>query len=258
MGVYIYSIRSVDGSKLFVRGIGGKPVFSVPYKKIEAIVSNIDINRFGSPEIAQKAKEDVGWIVKHVTIHENVIEAAMGISRSSSESGSVESAIPMVFGTMFHTQKKLAEMMKKEYNRFNRTLKELDGKQEWSVKVYVDEAGLKNLLKKKDKSISQEIDALKNLPLGVDYFKELSIEERLKDMVDQEAQKYVEIFFKSIKKFSLNSYEGKILAKDIRGAIGEMILKNVDNFRKNVGKLERKYKIFTFDCTGPWPPYNFI
>jgi hypothetical protein len=260
MGLYLYAIREIGGNKIRARGIDNAQVFSVPYKKIEAIVSNVDSKKFGSKEIAKRAKEDIAWIVKHAKIHEKVLEASMCLGTQNYAS------IPMVFGTIFKTQKKLEEVLKKEYNRFNGALQKLSGKQEWSVKVYVDEKALKNSLKKRDKSILSQLDALKTLPLGVDYFEELAIDEKLDESLAKEHEKYLKIFIKSLKLYSTDSFEGKILAKEMTGKESEMLLNSanlvkeekVNDFKKAVDKLKRINSAFKFECTGPWPPYNFV
>jgi hypothetical protein len=264
MALYIYAIRHTESPKIKAKGMDGAGVYTIPYKDVEAVVSDVDIQKYGSKEIAEKAKEDVSWIVEHANIHESVIEQA---NRAPTSYKLLPSVIPMKFGTIFDAKEKVEVLLKKKYKKFQKTLQSLQGKQEWSVKVYVDPATLKNEIKKEDTEIQKKLAELKKLPKGMDYFLELEIEEKLTSLVDKKCSTIRGEITKQLLACSTETKEGRLIAKDVTGKSEDMILNTaclVDYdafaiFQKKTKELEEeKNNILSIVTTGPWPPYNFV
>jgi len=257
-GLYLYCIRNLANAGRFkTKGIDGKSrVFPIAYQDLEAIVSEVDLKEFGSKEIAKRAKEDIKWIIKHAERHEKVIEEAMRL----------DVVIPMKFGTIFKDKKNLEQILQKNSKEFKNILKKLDGKEEWGVKAYVDEKKLSDELKNKDRAVKAKIEGVKKLPQGADYFQELEVEDLVGKIMRQEIDKQSKIFFKSLKLGVCDTRENKILAKEFAGRSNPMVLngaylihkKSVKDFRKKVDELKSRNPAFIFECTGPWPPYNFV
>lgn len=270
-GLYLYCIRNKkNNEKLKVAGIDGGKVFAIPYKDIEAVVSNIDVQKFNTKEIARKAKEDLKWIIAQSEIHERVTEQAMGLKLKKSEilnlKSEIRAVIPMKFGTIFKDKKNLEQILQKNSKKFKNVLRKLNGKEEWGVKVYVDEKRLSDELKNKDRAVKAKIKGAKRLPQGADYFQELEVEDLIGKRIQQEVDKQGKFFFKSFKLAAYDARENKILAKEFAGKNNPMVLnsaylihkKSVKDFQKKVDELKSRNPAFIFECTGPWPPYNFV
>jgi hypothetical protein len=259
-GLYLYCVRLSNGGLSKVKGIDGKSqVRKVLYKDIEAVVSQIDLKKFGSKEIARRAREDVAWIVKHAQRHEAVIEAAMGAKKDIA-------VIPTKFGTLFKNQNNLDKALQQNFQKFKKILGKLVGKQEWSVKVYVKRDAFRKKLVSENKDIQRQLKKAKQLPQGVDYFKEIDIEKQIEELVDQKIEQKSREFLKILKTEAVNWSEGKALSTELAGKLEPMILnsaylvehKKFKNFEKKVKVLMHTNKNYIFDMTGPWPPYNFI
>jgi hypothetical protein len=256
-GLYLYAVRRGGGKKVNSSGVDNAPVFTISHKEIDAVVSEVDVEKYSSSEIAQKAKEDVSWIVEHANMHEQVIEDAMQAGQST---------IPMVFGTIFRNKKNIETVLEKDYETFEQTLKRLTNKQEWGVKVYVDRGLFAKEFRKSNQHIAGRVEAARTMPAGIDYFEELSIEDEVKENVGDELEKYTDVFLQALRQHSVESVESNILAKEITGKEQDMFfngsfLINIDNisdFKRIVEDLQKNHRAFTFDCTGPWPPYHFV
>ncbi|MDP2648075.1 MAG: GvpL/GvpF family gas vesicle protein [Candidatus Yanofskybacteria bacterium] len=263
-GLYLYGVcQSVKIKKLSGKdigeSIGGGNVFSVPYKDIEAIVSEVSLKEFGSEEIQRRATENLEWIKDKALMHEKVIETAMN---------SHGLIIPMKFGTIFKDRGSLSSSLKKDYLKFKGLLGNLQGKEERSVKVYVRSKLLENEIKKSSPIIQKKLKEIKSLPAGRQYF----LEAELDDLAKAEARKlvegYIPAFLERFKQFVEESKENKILGKELTGESDPMIFnwaflvkkERVDGFQGEIQKLRAEYgKIgFTFESSGPWPPYNFV
>jgi hypothetical protein len=270
-GLYLYCIRQASNPVSYtlnpnLKGIGDARIFGMPYKDIEAIVSSIDTKEFTSKEITQKAKEDVKWIIGHAQNHEKVIEHATGIRKNTAYSLQLIAVIPMKFGMIFKDEKSLETMLKKNFGKFRKILKDLNGKQEWGVKVYTNEKKLKAEIKLKHTGISAQIKKAKKLPRGQDYFQELETEKSLNEIARDRSTEAVKKFFTLLKPYATKAKSSKILTREFTGQEEPMILNSVylieenaiKDFMKRVTKLKKENPAYKFDCTGPWPAYNFV
>lgn len=54
-GFYLYCIKENTGSKFSTEGIGGGQVYTIAYQDLEAVVSDVSLDEFGSEEIQKKS-----------------------------------------------------------------------------------------------------------------------------------------------------------------------------------------------------------
>ncbi len=254
-GLYLYGVCS----SIKTKKLPGK-VFRIPYQDIEAIVSEVSLKEFGSSEIQRRAIEDMEWIKDKALMHEKAIETAMNNSDGL--------IIPMRFGTIFKNRKSLIGSLKKDYLKFKNLLKCLKGKEERSVKIYCKSELFENEIKKKSPIIQKKLKEIKHLPAGRQYFLEEEINEMAKREARKSANNYTSLFLERLKGLTEELKENKILGKELTQRNDPMVFngaflvkkEKVDRFRGEIQKLQAEYgKIgFTFESSGPWPPYNFV
>jgi hypothetical protein len=266
-GLYLYCIRNSGGKNIRAHGIDGEPtVFTVSYKKIEAVVSEIDIEKMNSREIAKRAKEDIDWIIEHAARHEKVIKATMESDKSKTKSYKLNTVIPMKFGMIFTHPQNLEDVLRKEYHKFKNLLAHFAEKQEWGVKIYIKELALKEKLKSSEKKVQARIQQTKNLARGADYFGELEVKEVIDNIMQKKTGELSKKFFKFLGTFALESQQNKILDGELAGHKESMVLNGaylvredrVSDFIKGAKELQKLNPEFIFEYTGPWPPYNFV
>lgn len=261
-GLYLYCIRAKANSGFSINGIDGSKIWTLPHQDLEAVVSEVSLEKFNSKEIQKKAQEDLKWIKENALLHEKVIEQAM------KKGNEFLSAIPMKFGTIFKSKEKLEETLKKHYKRFRETLKTLKGKQEWSVKVYLNRRAFEEKVKKISPVVQEKEKEIASMPEGMAYFMQKQIDDAVSKEADAALQKYTENFFETLKKYAEAGTKGKILEKELTGKSLSMALnmiflvseEKLEGFVKEIDKLKKEYKSkgFNFEYSGPWPPYNFI
>ena len=264
-GIYLYGICPFVKTKKLAdkdigESIGGGKAFFIPYNDIEAVVSRISLEEFGSSEIQKRAAEDLEWIKAKALMHEKVIETAMNNSEGL--------IIPMKFGTIFKNRESLTGSLKKDYLKFKGLLGSLQGKEERSVKIYCKSELFENEIKKKSPTIQSKLEEIKSLPAGRQYF----LKEEINEMAKKEARKsvnnYTSLFLEGLKGLAEDLKENKILGKELTQRNDPMIFngaflvkkEKIEKFQKEIQKLQVEYeKIgFTFESSGPWPPYNFV
>ncbi len=272
-GFYIYCIIKTRDSKFLSKGIDGGEVFVVPYRDIEAVVSEVSLEKFNSVEIQKKARDDLRWIIKNIQAHEKVIEEAMNlignnVSGKIKKEREIVGAIPMKFGAIFETGERLEELLKKRRLEFKKTLKKLAGKQEWAIKAYLDEKLFENEVKKLSSTVKAKEKEIASMPEGIAYF----AQKEIGDIVSKEAgkiiQRHIGDIFEALKKCAEDGIKGKILLdKELTEESLLMVLnaaflvseKKLGDFEKEINKLNIKYgsKGFILKYSGPWPSYNF-
>ncbi len=265
-GFYLYGIcPSVIIEKLATKdygeSIGGGNVFSIPYQDIEAIVSEVPLKEFESEEIQRKAAEDLEWIKNKALMHENVIERAMHHAEGL--------IIPMKFGVILKSKKRLIASLKHDYLKFKGLLENLRGKEERSVKIYSKFQLLENEVRKSSPIIQRNLKEIKFLPAGRQYFLEESVNEIAKKEATYSIDDtYIPLFLARLNRLSEELKENKILEKELTQKNDPMIFngaflvkkEKVDAFHGEIQTLQTEYEKlgFIFESSGPWPPFNFV
>lgn len=161
-GLYLYCLREEtrDSPAISAKGIDGKgEILIFPYRELEAVVSRVSLDEFGSEEIQRKAREDLNWIKEKSVAHERVIEEAM------INNGKLTSVVPMRFGVIFKNEAQLTESLDSNYTGIKRVLENIRDKQEWGVKAYLMDTGkFVQALKEKNETVKEKEKEIASLP----------------------------------------------------------------------------------------------
>lgn len=266
----IKAVKTIDMDSTSTSAVSSVPngspqegeVSTLPYEELEAVVSEVSLGKFSSEEIQKKAQEDVNWIKEKAQVHQHVIEQAMGVE------GKMVPVIPMKFGTIFKTKKNLEEMLKENCVKFKKVLKNLEGKQEWGVKVYLNAGVFEKHLEEESEELAQKKKEIASLPKGMDFFVKKQMEEVMKKEKNRKLRGVLKEIFENLQKLAIRVSQGKNLDKTLTGKKEQMILnanllikeEKVSEFQKEVNELKANYKNLglIIQESGPWPPYNFV
>ena len=226
------------------------------YQDLYAMVSNVSTDEF-SEENLKKNLADLEWIKHKAGIHEKVIETVMKDS----------CVIPFKFGTIFNTEENLKIMLKEHIREFKDTLKYLEGKEEWGVKIYCDIDKLKENLIREDKELLNIDREINSCQPGKAFILKKKKVELVNTSINKKLNDYSQLIFEKLNQYSIESRINKLLPKEVTERKEEMILNSaflikkdkVENFMEAESALKETFEemgIF-LDCTGPWPPYNF-
>ena len=264
-GLYLYCLRENAQGPLLTstRGIDGKgEVFALPFRELEAIVSEVSLEEFANKEIQRKAQEDLNWIKEKAVVHARVVQEAMRRDHI------LLNLIPMKFGAIFKDRARLEEVLEKDYLRIREVLERIRGKQEWSVKVYLkDRRQLEQVIKEKNETIREKEREIADLAEGMAFFMEEELKEAISEEIDKELNNIVEGLFEDLKKQAIASVKNKILGKELTGRKEPMVLnvaylipeEKIKDFNKEVQRLNQEIQAngFYLEYSGPWPAYNF-
>ncbi|MBI3814740.1 MAG: GvpL/GvpF family gas vesicle protein [Nitrospinae bacterium] len=264
-GLYLYCIREkIEGAEVFsMKGIDGKgEIFTLAYREVEAVVSEVLLKEFQSGEIRRKAREDLSWIKEKAIVHEKIIEKAMR------KNGKFSSLIPMRFGAIFRDTASLEDSLNRDYHKIREALDRIRYKQEWGVKVYLrDREKFEQVVMKGNKKIKEIEKEIASLPEGMAYFMEGELKEVIFREQDKELCNMEEALLKNLGRQAAAFLKCKILEREITGR-GEPMVLNVaylipdekeEDFKRDAGRLNREIqtKGFYLEYSGPWPAFNF-
>jgi len=234
----------------------GVRVYAISHQGLYAVVSEVSEDEFGEEKF-KKNLANFEWIKKKASIHEKIIEGVM------KESG----VIPFKFGTIFNAEDSLKAMLDEHAQDFKVNFKNLEGKEEWGVKIYCDIKRLKAAVIKEEDGILKIDEEINSSSSGKAYFLKKKKEELIKDAASRKINKYGEACFEILKGLSIEARINKLLPKEVTEREDDMVLNSaflvgkeeVGDFINMVDtlKMHHENNVFFIDCTGPWPPYNF-
>lgn len=263
-GLYLYCIRSKTDETIAVQKTISieEKIQIIPYDHLEAVVSEVSIEEFTSEDIQKKAEEDLDWIQTKAQIHEEVIEQAMKKNNTD-----IIPVIPMQFGVIFKTKEKLQESLKNNLEKLKKSLEYLTEKQEWGVKVFLNQKNFEGFLEKENEELLAKKREAESLPRGMAFFAKKQTSSLIEEIKEKESNKIVHEINADLSPIAANIFEAKRLENDFTGMTDKMILNSfylletfrIADFQEIIKILKEKYqpKGIEVKITGPWPPYHF-
>ncbi len=217
---------------------------------VAAVLSPVGEEEFGEEALEAKLK-DTEWVKEKVQAHQRVIEQIM-------LAGPV---IPLKFCTIFRGAGRVEDFLRRNNLALTQLLMELQGMEEWGVKLYCHRTELLNTVgagRGTEEAGSAQ---------GAGYMKR----KRLERLVEEEAERVLdnatEEMFDSLKPMAKRWVVNEPLSREVTGRQEEMIThvvfllkkSHVADFCRIIEDLENKLSDLgiVIEATGPWPPYNF-
>jgi len=218
-GKYVYCVIGSGGGENLGNGLGGYPVYIIPYRDISAVVSDTPMVEYEPNEV-------------NVLLHERVVENAMR----------EHTVLPLGFGNIFINEDKVKWLLARFYPTLKTHLKRLENKVEVGVKVFYDIEATKQEVERTSREIKRlrEREALK--VAGERAYKYgVEIYETLKNCAED-----THLMKRIGSDMILNG--AFLIHKD-----------KIADFEGELEKVKRLYegKGLKFQYSGPWPPYNF-
>lgn len=220
------------------------------------VVSKVSSEEFAKENL-EKNLNDMDWVKKKATIHEQVIEGIM-------ESRCV---LPFKFATLYNSEESLKLSIENHVQAFRGSLEVLEGKQEWGVKIYCDIEKVKETLINKEQEILNINEEINNSSAGKVYFLKKKKEELINQLLNKKYSKDTKACFEELNRHCVKSRINRLLPKEVTERKEEMILNSAFLIEENTAidfiaaadSLKTAYEEegFLIDCTGPWPAYNF-
>jgi len=252
---YLYCVTKDKPSSYNFEDLGIKthPIY---FHGTYAIISKVSPDDFSEDNL-KKNLADMGWVEKNTRLHEKVIEEIMRD----------QAVLPFKFGTVFEKETNVEKLLKTNNLEFKTVLAGLDGKEERGLKIYCDSEYFKDALCRENERIREKDKEITSAGKGKAYFLKKKKDAIIKDIINEKISEYTKDCFERLKITAVDTKINKILPKEVTERKDEMVFnvaflvnaKRIGEFNNVLGYLKTKYsdKGINFDCTGPWPPYNF-
>lgn len=227
-------------------------VYFIYHCGLYAIVSKVSSEEFAKENL-EKNLNDMDWVKKKATIHEQVIEEVM----------KARCVLPFKFATLYNSEISFKLCMENYVQIFRDKLEILENRQEWGVKIYCDIERLREMFvcrEQGDKAISSSSP-------GKGYLLKKKKQELTNQLINKRYNECAKACFEELSRHSAQSRLNRLLPREVTERKEEMILNSAFlieqdravDFIAVVGSLKTAYKEegFLIDCTGPWPAYNF-
>lgn len=252
---YLYCITKTKPSHNNFKDMDIK-IYPIYFQGTYAIVSKVSPDEFSEDNL-KKNLANIEWVEKRVRQHERIIEEVMKMA----------TVLPFKFGTIFQSEENVRNLLKKRNTEFKQIIANLEGKEEWGLKIYCDREKFNDILKKRDEKIQDVEREIASSSKGKAYLLKKKKDELIKNIEDEKISEYTQDSFERLKRTALEAKINKILPKEVTEKREDMVLnaaflinkKRIKEFENVLAYLKTKYsdKGLILDCTGPWPAYNF-
>lgn len=203
--------------------------------------------------------EDMKWLQEKAVHHHQIVS---GLHENYT-------MIPLKFGTIYKNEDSLEQTIAAYGDNINQVFKDLSGREEWSLKIYVDKGKFEKNITIDDEEIAKQKQEMEALPRGKQFFAKKKIDKVVKERMDTEIDHFCQELHKKVEDYSINSETKKNWEKKLTERTDDMcwngaylipaddvekVQQLVDEKRK---ESEQKELGFVFEMSGPWPPYHF-
>ena len=250
-GRYVYCIIPDTGKRDWdIAGVDGRPVYTIPYQDIAALVHDCPLEPYQGDDATVK-----DW----VWTHSQVVDAAWAAA------GSV---LPMTFDCIIRpagehsVEETILAWLRAEYDGFKARLEEFRAKVELGVQIFCSMSALSEAIVESNETIQKLRAEMAGKPKGMAYFYQQKLEKALKKELETKADEDYRRYYRQITAHAEDVRVNKVK----RPADGKQMLLNLSllvrrDHMQGLGEdLERIQAEPGIELryTGPWPPYSFV
>jgi hypothetical protein len=255
-GQWLYAIMrggaGIDTAAL--TGVRDTPVQTVKEQELIALVSPVPLSEFGEEQL-KESLNDLPWLEDVARAHQRVVDAAF-------QHGPV---VPLRLCTIYESDERVRELLVRDGKRFHELLDAVDGKEEWSVKLFADAAALREEAGRRG---GEPARAEAALGAGSAYLARRHSDRAVAEAADRLAGELVEEVHARLQDWAADAVVGRPQNPELSGHSGQMLLngaylverERADRFAELVSELRERHAALgvRLEMSGPWAPYNFI
>ncbi|MFH1539218.1 MAG: GvpL/GvpF family gas vesicle protein [bacterium] len=256
-GIYLYCFFEGPASIPPQKGINEtNDTFVLSEGNTCALASEVPAFEYSEDRLNRRLR-DLKWLIPKVMRHDELIRYAM----------KTRPVIPVKFGAIFTSCERVLDIMRRGSNEFHDFFDFIRDKEEWGVKVYVDERSCRKAMESSSDLI-RELDRKISLATpGNAYF----IRKKRENLLLRETlclhENLADEIYQRIAPQCVDARKNKLLGKEATNKKEKMILNtavllgevDADFFKKKLDGMAVFYEPqgILIEISGPWPPYNF-
>jgi hypothetical protein len=224
---------------------------------LAALVSRVPQDEFGADPLRSNLN-DLEWLERVARAHESVLEQALNRT----------TCVPLRLCTIYESEDGVRAMLDRERKAFSDALRHLAGRQEWAVKLLVDDDKLRAAARTHSDEVARLEGEADEHTEGGAYMLRRRIDRHVRERAATLATDTAEEVHARLAAIAIDAVTRPPQNRELSGHEGEMLLNGaylvesdrVTGLRDLVAELERDYAAFgaRLELSGPWPPYNFV
>ncbi len=241
-----------------MKGFDGEgELYSMTIGEVTAIVCKLDATQFSEETIKNKIDSDMEWLQEKAFHHH---ETVLMVSK-------MYTIIPLTFCTLFKNEDSLQNKIKSNIHQLENTFSQLEGNEEWNLKIYCEDEQLKKQVSENNASIEAKRQEISELPPGRQFFEKKKMDQLIENELENEKNRLCEEVHEKLKTYSLRGSVKKNWSKDVTGRKENMTWNSVfliseekvNQFLEEIKQYEESMgeNGWRFEASGPWPPYHF-
>lgn len=245
-GTYVYAVgRNLDAELLAeLEGVSDSAVRTIAHRDLTAVVSTVDLEEYGESALRQNL-ESLAWVEKTARRHDEVVRRAAAITTALA---------PFRLVTIYRSDDAARDRIEELYDDLALALDRIDGRSEWSVKVYTREQSMPTATVAAEGAVS-----------GVAYLERRRAEIRGRQEAASSHQALADQLFWELMPGAaatrrLAPQDQRLSGRSATMALNATFLVDDDrstDFFQLVDGLRARYPSFDIEVNGPWPPYSF-
>ncbi|GGF17427.1 protein gvpL [Halobacillus andaensis] len=258
---YLYGIisSSNDQKNLFssYQGIDKKHELEVKeYGELSAVFCYVDEEEFGE-EVLEEKTNQMEWVQEKAFHHHEMLIKLR-------ENATI---IPMKFCTIYKTEQNLQSMIDSYHQQMKDLLQQLEGKEEWNLKIYCDRDKLTENVGDHNLNIKKKKEEIAQLSKGRQYLESRKLDQYIQQEVEKEQEQFSSKIHDQLTEYSVDDTVKKNWNRDVTGRDEEMCwnsaylvpIEKVESFLALVTEAKKTHQEagWIFEATGPWPAYHF-
>lgn len=210
------------------------------------LVASVPKDAYSSAKIEEGLK-DLTWVSACAVGHEKVVEH---FAKKSA-------VIPMKLFTLFSSDERALKDVSKKKRTIEKTMKRINGREEWGVRVFFDEIRAAKLLAKSSNGHAKE-------PSGTSFLMRKKGERDVRRILEANTANHASELFDALSLASDDARRrpvpatiaGPRVVLDAAFLVGK---KQAKKFQSEVSARTAQLDELGYEVqiTGPWPPYNF-
>lgn len=249
-GRYLFAIvRGLEEPGLAgVAGMRGARLEVVRHRDLEAVVCNVDLAEFGEAALARNL-EDLAWLEEVARAHNDVVFAA-------ATRGTVA---PMRLVTIYADDESVRARMEELHDALTTALDRVEGRREWSVKVFTQPAGQEGPTEEASATVGSGPGA------GAAYLRRKR-DQATRRQASREgaealaAEVHGQLADRAVAARRLPPQDPRLTGrKETMLLNGAYLVQTEDGerFRISADRLGTVHPELSVEVEGPWPPYSF-
>ena len=243
-GRYLYAVTRAGTASSGGTGLRGRPLHAVEHRGLAAVVSDVDLDEFGE-EGLRRHMEELSWLEEVARGHDDVVRGLAGLG----------AVAPLRLATICLDDQAVRARLEEWHAELEAALQRVEGRAEWSVKLYVDRPGEAD---RPPEPVSREPGA------GAAYLRRKQTLTQRRQEASQQAADLAEQLHALAADHAVASRRLRAQDPRLTGHTGTMVLNGAylvpaddESFAEALARFAGEHPELRVVVQGPWPPYSF-